>query len=45
MRLMVEQMRACHVRCLCVVSTLIIRVRERPAPKGGIKVAEERLNP
>jgi hypothetical protein len=43
-RLMVEQMRACHVRCLCVVSTLIIRVRERPAPKGGIKVAEERLN-
>jgi hypothetical protein len=45
MRLMVEQMRACHVRCLYVVSTLIICVRERPAPKGGIKVAEERLNP
>ena len=44
MRLMVEQMRACHVRCLCVVSTLIIRVRERPAPKGGIQVAEERFN-
>jgi hypothetical protein len=45
MRLMVEQMRACHVCCLYVVSTLIIRVREGPAPKGGIKVAEERLNP
>ena len=45
MRLMVEQMGASHVRCLYVAFTLIIRVRERPAPKGGIQVSEERLNP
>src|SRR5215469_12069616 len=44
-RLMVEQMRARHVCCLYVVSTLIIGVRERPAPKGGIQASEERLNP
>lgn len=41
MSLMVEQMRACHVRCLYVVSTLIIRVRERSGPKDGIKMPEK----
>ena len=45
MRLMVEQMRACHVRCLHIIFTLIIRVRERPGPKRGILVSEERFNP
>jgi len=44
MRLMVEQMRACHVRCLHIVFTLIIPVRERPGPKRGIRVSEERFN-
>jgi len=44
-RLMIEQMRARHVCCLYVVSTLIIGVRERPAPKDGIRASEERLNP
>lgn len=45
MSLMVEQMRACHVRGLYVVSTLIVRVGERSGPKDGIELAEEHFNP
>lgn len=43
-RLMVEQMRARHVRCLHVVFTLIVYIGERPGPEGGIQVSEERFN-
>ena len=45
MGLVIEQMTARNVRRLHVVFALIIRVRERPAPKGGIEPREERLNP
>jgi hypothetical protein len=44
-RLMIEQMTACHVGCLHVVLTLVIRVRERLAPKSRIDPREERLDP
>lgn len=45
MRLMVEQMRACHVRCFNVVPALIVRIGERPAPKVRVQVTEESFNP
>jgi hypothetical protein len=44
-RLVIEQMTACHVRCLNVVFALTIRVSERPAPKSGIEPREEQLDP
>jgi len=44
MRLMVEQMGACHVRRLPVGFALIIYVGERSAPKGRIQLSEERFN-
>jgi hypothetical protein len=44
-RLVIEQMTACHVRRLHVIFALIIRVSERPAPKRGIEPREERLDP
>jgi len=43
-RLVIEQMTACHVRRLHVVFALSIRVSERPAPKIGIKPGEERFD-
>ena len=42
-RLVIEQMTACHVRRLHAVFALIIRVSERPAPKISIEPREERL--
>lgn len=44
-RLMVEQVRACHVRCFNVVSALIVRIGECPAPEARGQVSEECLNP
>ena len=44
-RLVIEQMTACHVRSFHVVFALIIRVRERLIPKSGIEPRKERLDP
>lgn len=44
-RLMVKQVRACHVRSFNVVSALIVRIRERPAPKVRLQVSKKCLNP
>jgi hypothetical protein len=44
-RLVIEQMTACHVRSFHVVFAFIIRVRERLIPKSGIEPRKERLDP
>jgi len=44
-RLVIEQMSACHVRRLNVVFALVVRVSERPVPKSVIEPCEERLHP
>jgi len=44
-RLMVEQMAACHVRGLNVVFALVVRIGKRAVPERSIEPAEERLDP
>ena len=44
-RLMVEEMRACHLRRFKVVFALFVRIAKLTTPKRGIETAEERLDP
>ena len=44
-RLVIEQVAACHMCRFHVVFALVVRVRKGPVPKGGIQPRKERVDP